>query len=147
MSGTALAPVNTILSVDFGGGLLPIAGLRELDIDFGENQTMADDDLGDDYENMCPLQRTTAGSLKAVTFFDPSTATQFALHSAWNVGGGQPGAPNLALDSQVDWPTDPVRSQPLKLILKKLPVKVGRTEGISQDVEFGIAERPILPTS
>lgn len=135
---TVYAGVDTILQVTISASLVTIAGVRGVEFDPGEVETMEIDDLSDDYVNLDVTGRAGGGSVSAEAFWDPANAQMQALHALWNTPAKE--------DFSITWSTT-TESIAFSGILKKIPITASRTDPITTSMEIAVAERPALNES
>lgn len=135
---TVYAGKGSVLQVTISASLTTIAGVRNIDFDPGEVETMEVDDLSDDYVNLDVTGRAGGGTLSAEAFWDPGNAQMQYLHSLWNTPAKE--------DFSTGWSTT---SEDIAVsgILTKLPISANRTDPLLSNIEIAVAERPVLNES
>lgn len=135
---TVYAGLATILQVTISSVLTTIAGVRDVNLDPGEVETMEVDDLDDDYVGLDVTGRAGGGSVTGECFWDPAAATMQALHTLWNTPAKEAFSITWGATSE---------SIAISGILTKMPITATRTDPITTALEIKIAERPVLNES
>lgn len=135
---TVYAGRTTVLQVTISSSLTTIAGVRGVEFDPGEVETMEVDDLSDDYVDLDVTGRAGGGSVTADAFWDPANAQMQALNKLWNTPKKE--------DFSITWGASN-QSTAFKGILTKLPITASRSDPITTNIEIKVAQRPSLNES
>jgi len=135
---TVYAGAGSILQVTIVSTLTTIAGMRDIEFDPGEVETMEIDDLDSDYVALDVTGRAGGGTVSGECFWDPANAQMQALHALWN-------DPEIE-DFSITWGSS-TESIAFKGIVTKLPITATRTDPITCAIEIAIADRPALNES
>lgn len=135
---TVYAGVATVLQVTISSVLTTIVGVRDVEFDPGEVETMEIDDLSSDYVDLDVTGRAGGGTVSAECFWDPANAQMQALHTLWNTPAKEA--------FSITWGAT-TESTAFTGILTKLPLTANRTDPITTAIEIAVAERPTLNES
>lgn len=135
---TVYAGQGSILQVTISAALTTIAGVRDINFDPGEVETMEIDDLASDYVDLDVTGRAGGGTVTGEAFWDPANAQMQKLHTLWNT------------PAKESWSTtwgSSTESIAFSGILTKMPITATRTDPITTAIEIAVAERPTLNES
>lgn len=135
---TVYAGQSTVLQVAISSVLTTIVGVRDVEFDPGEVETMEIDDLDSDYVDLDVTGRAGGGSVSAEAFWDPANAQMQALHALWNDPAKE--------DFSITWGATS-QDTAFNGILTKCPISATRTDPITTALEIAVAERPTLNES
>lgn len=135
---TVYAGKGTILQVTISAVLTTIAGMRNVEFDPGEVETMETDALSDTYVTLGVTGRAGGGQVTGECFWDPANAQIHALHALWNTPATEA--------FSITWSTT-AESIAFTGILTKMPIVATRTDPITSAIEIAVAARPTLNES
>ena len=128
--------IGTILKVNIASTMTAIAGIRNVDFDPGEVETMEIDDLDDDFVNLDVTGRASGGEVTAELFRDFAAASQDKLAALWDAPAKE--------SFQIVYPDADDSTQPFTGILTKFPVKSERGNPLMSDISIKVATKPTL---
>lgn len=135
---TVYAGQGSVLQVTISAALTTIVGVRNIEFDPGEVETMEIDDLSDDYVDLDVTGRAGGGTVSAEAFWDPANAQMQALHTLWNTPATEAFSITWGSSSE---------SIGFTGILTKMPISATRTDPITTALEIAVAARPTLNES